>query len=146
MPVNVREGAVIVNVRGEGCGCAVIFTATFPVAVRSDAGTAAASCVEETKLVSMGVPFQVTLVPLDGKFVPLTVNVNPGDPAGAVFGERLVNVGALDITVNCSAFDTCVPFCTVMDAAPVWAIRLAGTTAVRRLGEAIVVVRGIEFQ
>jgi hypothetical protein len=57
------------------------------------AGTTAVNCVEETRVVASGDPFQFT-VEVETKFVPLTVNVNCTSPADAQVGLSKVRVGA----------------------------------------------------
>jgi hypothetical protein len=72
-----------------------LVTVTFkrPAAAMSEARMAALSCVALTKVVVRAFPLKLTVEPLT-KFVPFTVNVNPGPPAIALVGEMLVIVGA----------------------------------------------------
>jgi hypothetical protein len=56
------------------------------------AGTTAVNCVEETKVVASGDPFQFT-VEVETKFVPLTVKVNCTSPADAHIGLSELMVG-----------------------------------------------------
>ena len=121
---------VIVNVSGLGCGCALILTAAVPGDTNNDVGTMAVSCEVETNVVCNRIPFQVTLLPDDGKLEPLTVSVSPGVPATVEFGDRLVSVGRLLVMVKVSELEGVLPFCTVTEAEPACAIRPAGTAAV----------------
>jgi len=59
----------------------------------------AVSCVAETNAVVSAVPFQFTVEP-ETKFVPLTVNVNPGPPAVAQVGLTELIVGAALIVIT----------------------------------------------
>jgi len=70
-----------------------------PAVAMREAGTAAVSCVEETNVVISAVPFQFT-VEVETKFVPFTVNVNPGPPAAAQVGlmEPIVGLALMVIT------------------------------------------------
>jgi hypothetical protein len=72
--------ALIVNVCAldvppPGLGFTTVIDAVPAVATR-DAGTVAVSCVEETKLVARGAPFQFT-VEVETNLVPFTVKVKP---------------------------------------------------------------------
>src|SRR3989475_10233158 len=58
----------------------------------SAAGIAAVNWVAVTYVVARSAPFQRT-TELGTRFVPVTVSVNPGPPAAAVDGLRLVAVG-----------------------------------------------------
>jgi hypothetical protein len=98
----------IVNVTGvdvaeHGLGLTTVTGAVPAVAIR-EAGTVAVSCVEETNVVVRTVPFQFT-VEVETKFVPFTVNVNPGPPAAAQVGlsELMVGLALIVITSICCA-------------------------------------------
>lgn len=84
----------------------------------AEAGTRAATCVADTKVVARAVPLKLTTVLLI-KPVPLTVRVKPPLPAIAVLGVRLVMVGAVfgTITVKEAALVT-VPPAVVTAMAP----------------------------
>src|SRR3982751_807014 len=83
----------MVNVRAPDMS-ASLRTATdaWPVLVMSLGGILAESCVALTNVVGRFAPFHVTTLPAM-KLLPLTVNVNPGPPAVARFGESAVRVG-----------------------------------------------------
>jgi hypothetical protein len=68
------------------------------VAMRA-AGTVAVSFVEETNVVTSGLPFQFTVEP-ETKLLPFTVSVNCGPPAAMQVGliELIVGVVAIVIT------------------------------------------------
>ena len=83
-------------------GVTTVTEAVPAVAMRA-AGTVAVSCVAETNVVVSAVPFQFT-VEIAAKFVPLTVNVNPGPPAVAQVGLSELMVGDATI-VNVTGFD-----------------------------------------
>jgi hypothetical protein len=70
-----------------------------PVVAIREAGTVAVSCVDETNVVASAVAFQFT-VEVETKFVPFTVNVNPGPPAAAQVGlsEPIVGLALIVIT------------------------------------------------
>ena len=78
-------------------------TEALPAVAMREAGTVAVSCVAETNVVVSAVPFQFT-VEIAAKFVPLTVNVNPGPPAVAQVGLSELMVGDAMI-VNVTGFD-----------------------------------------
>jgi len=93
--------AAIVNVAGidvapAQVGLTTVIDAVPAVAIRA-AGTVA--CVEETNVVASAVAFQFT-VEVETKFVPFTVNVNPGPPAAAQVGlsEPIVGLALIVIT------------------------------------------------
>ena len=65
----------------------------------AEAGTAAVSCVAETKVVVRAVPLKFTTEPLR-KPVPFTVSVKPALPAGVVAGAMVLMVGAGSVTVK----------------------------------------------
>ena len=62
-----------------------------PGVARSEAGICIVSCVLLAKVVDRGLPFHRATAPAL-KFVPLIVNVNPGPPAVAEAGLRLLIV------------------------------------------------------
>jgi len=70
-----------------------------PGVAMSEAGTVAVSRVEDTNVVTSGVPSQFTVEP-ETKLVPLTVSVNCGPPAAMQVGliELIVGVVAIVIT------------------------------------------------
>lgn len=70
-----------------------------PAAAIRDAGTVAVSCVEETKLVVRGEPFQLTVAP-ETKFVPFTVNVKSEPPTVAHVGSSELMVGLALIVIT----------------------------------------------
>ena len=113
------------------------------VAIRA-AGTVAVSCVAETNVVANAVPFQFT-VEIAAKFVPFTVNVNPGPPAVAQVGLSELMVGGATI-VNVTEFDAePVEFFTVTGGVPAVAMFAAGTIAVSLVEETKVVARFAPF-
>lgn len=79
-----------------------------------------------------GVPFHSTVAP-DRKFVPVTINANPGPPGRAEPGLRLVIVGGpllCSTMLNVSPFETgWFGFRTVMIAVPADCTKLEGTEA-----------------
>ena len=79
-------------------GFTTVIGAVPAVAIR-EAGTVAVSCVDETNVVASAVAFQFT-VEVETKFVPFTVNVNPGPPAAAQVGlmEPIVGLALMVIT------------------------------------------------
>lgn len=68
-------------------------TLAAPTLAMSDAGICAVSCVAEINAVGRFVPFQRT-TEVFKKLLPLTVSVNAGLPAAAVFGVMPVSCGA----------------------------------------------------
>lgn len=110
------------------------WTATVAVptlAIRLD-GTAAVSCVPETKDVLRGLPFHNTLSP-DTKFAPIRVSEKAVPPAVALAGEIEVRAGAAGaLMVKLSALVVVPPFdvSTATLAVPGLAIKVAGTAAV----------------
>src|SRR3989441_11273167 len=68
-------------------------TCIVPVAARSALASAAVSCVAEAKVVGRSVPFHCT-TEAGTNPLPLTVSVNPGEPAAADAGVSPVVVGA----------------------------------------------------
>lgn len=88
--------ALIVNVCAldvppPGLGFITVMAAGPAVATR-EAGTVAVSCVEETKLVARGAPFQFT-VEVETNLVPLTVKVKSTLPA-------VIQVGLIEVVVG----------------------------------------------
>ena len=67
-----------------GLGFTTVIDAVPAVATR-EAGTVAVSCVEETKLVARGAPFQFT-VEVETNLVPFTVKVKSAFPAAIQVG------------------------------------------------------------
>ena len=101
----ITGAALIVNVCAldvppPGLGLATVMDAVPAVATR-DAGTVAVSCVEETKLVARGAPFQFT-VEVETNLVPFTVKVNCALPAVVEVGqiEVMVGTGLLIVRVS----------------------------------------------
>jgi len=130
-----------------GLGLTTVIDAVPAVATR-DAGTVAASWVEETKLVARGAPFQFT-VEVETKLVPFTVKMKSALPAAIQVGLIEVVVGTGLLIVNVTEFD--VPpagggLTTVMDAVPAVATFAAGTMAVSLIEDTNVVVRSQPFQ
>ena len=119
-----------------------------PAVATRDAGTVAVSCVEETKVVARGAPFQFT-VEVETNLVPFTVKVKSALPAVLQVGLIDVVVGTGLLIVNVTEFD--VPpagggLTTVMDAVPAVATLAAGTIAVSLIEDTNVVVRAEPFQ
>ena len=130
-----------------GLGFTTVIDAVPAVATRG-AGTVAVSCVEETKLVARGAPFQFT-VEVETNLVPFTVKVKSAFPAAIQVGLIEVVVGTGLLIVNGTEFD--VPpagggLTTVMDAVPPVATFAAGTIAVSLIEDTNVVVRTEPFQ
>ena len=101
----ITGAALIVNVCAldvppPGLGFTTVIDAVPAVATR-DAGTVAVSCVEETKLVARGAPFQFT-VEVETNLVPFTVKVNCALPAVVEVGqiEVMVGTGLLIVRVS----------------------------------------------
>ena len=65
----------------------------------SEAGTIAVSRVEETNVVTSGLPFQFTVVP-ETKLLPFTVSVNCGPPAAVQVGLSELIVGVVPIVIT----------------------------------------------
>jgi hypothetical protein len=86
----------------------VTVTLKDPAAAMSAAVIAAVTCVALTKVVVLAVPLNFT-DELATKPVPLTVSVKAGPPFVAVFGERVVIVGAGLFTVNGEVADVPPP-------------------------------------
>src|SRR5207248_9676471 len=107
-----------------GAGLTTVIDAVPAVATR-DAGTVAVSCVEETKVVARGAPFQFT-VEVETNLVPFTVKVKSALPAVLQVGLIDVVVGTGLLIVNVTEFD--VPpagggLTIVLDAVPAVATR-----------------------
>lgn len=117
---------LIVNVTAGGTGTPGFTTVivAVPAVVINDAGTLAVNCPELTKFVVNPVPFHRTTV-LALNPAPLTVNVNPGAPASAVWGEILVIPKMLKVIGVGAGFAV-----ILIDAVPGVAIREAATFAV----------------
>jgi len=119
-------------------------TEAVPAVATRAAGTVAVSCVAETNVVANAVPFQFT-VEIAAKFVPFTVNVNPGPPAVAHVGLSELMVGGATI-VNVTEFDAePVEFFTVTGGVPAVAMFAVGTIAVSLVEETKVVARFAPF-
>ena len=97
--------AAIVNVAGVDVAPAHVgFTTVIeavPAVAISAAGTVAVSCVEETKVVARGAPFQFT-VEVETNLVPFTVKVKSAFPAAIQVGliEVVVGTGLLIVRVS----------------------------------------------
>ena len=100
-----------------------------PLWAKSVADKAACSNVELTKVVWRLVPFART-AELLLKFVPVTLSVIAGLPAGLLEGERLLVIGTGLFTTNVVTSDGAPPgFATVTNGVPAAAIALAGIAA-----------------
>ena len=120
-------------------------TDAVPAEAIKAAETAAVSCPALTKVVTRGLPFHVTWLPLV-KPVPLTVRVNAAVPATAELGDRLVRVaGALMVKVTAGG-EVCPESTTVTEAVPAEAMSDAGTVVVNCPALTKVVVRALPFQ
>jgi hypothetical protein len=123
-PAVVEDGERLVSVRppvmvkgsagGEVWPGEVTSTEACPGVAIKPAGTAAISCTALTKVVFNGLPFQVTTVLLVNPD-PVAVRVKAGPPEGALSGEMLVRVSALEVTVKVNALDERVPLTAVID-------------------------------
>ena len=98
-------GGLIVNVCAfdvppPGAGFTTV-TFAVPAAATLAAGTMAVSCVAETKVVTNGEPFQLT-VEVETNLVPFTVKVNWALPAMVELGlsEVVVGTGLLIVKVS----------------------------------------------
>jgi len=111
----------------------VTVTGKLPAVARSLVKIAAITCPELTRLVVRALPLKLT-VELLLKFVPFTVNEEPGVPAGAVFvGDNDVIVGTPLLTVRFDAVEVPPPgtgLNTVMATEPGVATSLEETLAV----------------
>lgn len=107
------------------------------------AGTAAMSCVDETKVVASGAPFQVTAVEATNP-VPLAVRVNVGPPAATLEGEMLVSISEFEIVKGSDAGRGDPVTLTAAVSAAV--SRFTGTEAVSCDAETKVVANGELFQ
>jgi hypothetical protein len=131
-----------VDVAPQGLGFTTVIEAVPAVAIR-EAGTVAVSWVDETNVVASAVAFHFT-VEVETKFVPFTVNVNPGPPPAAQVGLSELIVGTA-VIVNVTAFDVAAQgFVTVIEAVPAVAIREA--VAVSCVEDTNVVASGAPFQ
>jgi hypothetical protein len=110
-------------------------TAGVPAVATSDARIAAVTCVALTNVVALFAPPKFTTEPLT-KFVPVTVNVNPAEPAATLVGDSEVTVGTgFDggVIVNVTELDCPPPgvgFNTLTKGVPVLATSVAGIAAV----------------
>lgn len=85
--------------------------------------------MELTKVVGMGCPFHCKVEPL-AKPDPLMVSVNAGPPEVALGGFKVVIEETCELIVNVAALEMApVEVSTVTLAAPIEAIKLAGTAA-----------------
>jgi hypothetical protein len=92
--------ALIVNVAAPEVVAQVpTVTEAVPGVAMSEDGTVAVSCVEETNVVTSGLPFQFT-VEVETKLLPFTVSVNCGPPAAVQFGVSELIVGAVPIVIT----------------------------------------------
>jgi hypothetical protein len=90
-------------------------TEAVPAVAMSEAGTVAVSCVEETNVVTRGLPFQLTVDP-ETKLVPFTVNVNWVPPAVAQVGLSELIVGTALMVI------TSVALAVLQELAPLLAV------------------------
>src|SRR5437762_837502 len=95
-PVTVSVAAP--DVPPPGAGVKTV-TLCVPPLARSVAGSAAVSCVVDTKLVVRGTPLTCTTAP-DTNLVPVTVSVNAALPAATLAGISAVIVGTGLATVT----------------------------------------------
>jgi hypothetical protein len=132
--VIVGTGLLMVNVAEfevppPGAGLTTV-TDAVPAVATLAAGTAAVSCVEETKVVVKAEPFQLTFE-VETKLVPLTVKVNAPLPAVVEVGLIELMFGTGLLIVNVCELDTGpVEFFTVTETVPAVATFAAGTVAV----------------
>src|ERR1700683_4945193 len=78
--------------RGSGAESVATKTGAVPAFKTCADETAAVSWLVSTQVVGSAVPPKYTTAPIS-KFVPMTVGVNPADPATVELGERPVTVG-----------------------------------------------------
>ena len=110
-------------------------TAGVPTVATSAAVIAVVNCVELTNVVSLFVPAKLMNAPLT-KFVPVTVNVNPAEPAAILVGDSALTVGTgfvAAVIVNVTEFDGPPPgvgFVTVTEGVPALATSDARIAAV----------------
>ena len=109
------------------------------------AGTAAVSCVAETKVVASGFPFHVTVVALLNP-VPFNVSVNAGPPAATVEGETLVSVNDCPFDIVKGSDAGCGCPVTLTAAVPAATSNVAGTSAVSCVVDTKLVANGEPFQ
>src|SRR6267143_1859986 len=122
-------------------------TRAVPAVTRSVIGITAVNCVGETYVVARAAPFHCTTELLT-KFVPVTVSVNPGPPATAEVGLKLVIVGIGFRTVKVCGLDIPPPgggVNTVTVAVPATAMSAAEIAAVTCVAETYVVARAAPF-
>src|SRR5438309_7585428 len=125
-------------------------TVAVPATAMSAGVIAAVSWVAETRVVARFAPFQRT-TELPTKLVPVTVNVNPGPPAGAEagFSPVVVGTGLLPaVMVNVCALDVPPPGAgvnTVTAAVPATATSAAVIAAVSWVADPNVVARFAPF-
>ncbi len=126
-------------------GLATVIAAEARPAIRL-AGTVALNCRRLRNVVGSGEPFQSTMAP-ETKLVPLMVSAADKLPAVNEDGLTLVRVGSGRIDRECRGMWKAVPlaFTSRMVAAPVAAMRLAGTLAVTWVALTMVVIRGAPF-
>jgi hypothetical protein len=134
---------LIVNVAGAEIPEAVVTVMlAVPTLAIKLAGTLAVNCVALTNVVvSPVVPHCTVAVVV--KFAPFTVNVNPGPPAVAELGLRLLIVGGGRLIENVAGAEIPEAVVMVMLAVPALAIRLAGTLAVNCVALTNVVVSSV---
>jgi hypothetical protein len=122
-------------------------TAGVPAVATSAVRIVAVSCVELTNDVVLFAPPKFTTAPLT-KFVPVTVNVNPLEPAAIPVGDNEVTVGtgfAAAVIVNVTEFDWPPPgvgFVTTTAGVPCVVTSLARIAAVSCVALTNVVVLG----
>ena len=106
---------------------------------------AAVNCVALTKVVVRGLPFHA-IEEVETNFVPVTVRVKAGPPAGALEGEREVAVGTGLLTVKATVLEVPPPgeeFTTVTGTVLPMAMSLAKIAAFNCVALTKVVVRGL---
>jgi hypothetical protein len=109
------------------------------------AGTTAESCIPEPSVVVRAEPFQSTASP-ETKLLPLTVRVNVEPPAVALVGDSEVTIGAGALMAKAMELDEApLGGCTLTEAKPELAIKLAGTAAKSCIAEPKVVARAEPF-
>jgi hypothetical protein len=116
MDVVVGTGLFTVNVTAvdvppPGAGFVTVTPGVLPGVATSPARINAVNCVALTNVVARAAPPKFT-VDVATKFVPVTVNVNPADPATILFGESDVTVGTgfgAALMLKFTAFDVPPP-------------------------------------
>ena len=114
--LTVGTGLFTVNVTGvdvppPGAGFVTVTPGVLPGAATSPARINAVNCVALTNVVARAAPPKFTVDVLT-KLVPVTVNVNPAEPATILFGESDVTVGAgfgAALMLKFTAFDVPPP-------------------------------------